>query len=325
MFPGHIPGSKPGDRPAVAVDDEAEDHLLEIGAIVLGIAVLAKRLAALAVERQAGGVHEHRGEVGKEIAAQVEQRLLDLVFHAARRERFGRLLRNLLAEPGHGAVEVMQLEPIGARDVVVLHPRRAVAIRARDQQAVQRGDEHGALDRKPEPALLQQIIENHADPQSLPDSAKQHRPADPLRRNRQCRSSVLVERADEQHLIGELCARSDQRGECSGGGQFIGAAEIGDDLLADGCSIALVLDDLHVAALAGLLQAEEHGGSPIEHHGIRVDPNHQAQKLGGCGTTFCENHPSPQTISMPYRRRAAPTVQVGPDAAPTFPDESALV
>jgi hypothetical protein len=36
------------DRPAVAVDDEAEDPLLEIGAVVLGIAALAERLAALA-------------------------------------------------------------------------------------------------------------------------------------------------------------------------------------------------------------------------------------------------------------------------------------
>src|SRR5208283_2610316 len=44
----------------------------------LGIAVLAQRLAALAVEGEAGGVHEHDGEVGEEIAAAVEQLLLDL-------------------------------------------------------------------------------------------------------------------------------------------------------------------------------------------------------------------------------------------------------
>ena len=134
------------DRPAVAVDDEAEDHLLQIGAIVLGIAVLAQRLAALAVEGQAGGVHEHDGKVGEEIAAAVEQPFLDQVLDAARRERPVRLLLHLLAEPGHGAVEVMQVEPLGAGDVVILHPRRAVAIRSRDEQPMQGCDEHGALD-----------------------------------------------------------------------------------------------------------------------------------------------------------------------------------
>ena len=119
--------------------------------------MLAQRLAALAVEREAGGVHEHGGEIGEQIAAAVEQLLLDQVLDAARRQRPIRLLLQFLAEPGHGAVEVMQIEPLGAGDVVVLHPRRAVAIRSRDEQPVQRGDEDGALDRKLERAVLQQI------------------------------------------------------------------------------------------------------------------------------------------------------------------------
>ena len=62
VFPGHI--SVQIGQP-VAVDDEAEDHLLQVGAIVLGVAVLAERLAALAVEGEAGGVHEYDGEVGE--------------------------------------------------------------------------------------------------------------------------------------------------------------------------------------------------------------------------------------------------------------------
>ena len=49
--------------------------------------MLAQRLAALAVERQAGGVDEYGGEVGEEIAATVEQLLLDQVLDTARRER----------------------------------------------------------------------------------------------------------------------------------------------------------------------------------------------------------------------------------------------
>jgi hypothetical protein len=72
------------------------------------IAVLAQRLAAFAIEGEAGGVHEHGGEVGEEVAAAVEQLLLDQVLDAARRERPARLLLQFLAEPGHGVMEVMQ-------------------------------------------------------------------------------------------------------------------------------------------------------------------------------------------------------------------------
>jgi hypothetical protein len=61
--------------------------MLQIGPIVLGIAVFAQRLATFAVEREAGGVHEDGGEVSEQVAAAVEQPLLDQVLDAARRQR----------------------------------------------------------------------------------------------------------------------------------------------------------------------------------------------------------------------------------------------
>jgi hypothetical protein len=252
----------------------------------LEIAVLAQRLAALAVEGEAGGVHEHGGEVGEQIAAAVKQPFLDQVLDTARRERPVRLLLQFLAEPGHGPIEVMQIEPLGAGDVVILHPSRAVAVGSGDEQPMQRGDKHGALDRKLERAILQQIVENRANPLPLPDSVEQHRPADPLRRNRQRPFGALIERADQQDLVGEPGPRGDERGERAGGGQFVGAAEIGDHSLADGGAVAPVLDDLDVTALAGRLEAEEHGRSPIEHHRIRLVAKYQAQKSCKRGTTI---------------------------------------
>ena len=116
---------------------------------------------------------------------------------------------------------------------------------------------------------------------------------------------------DQQHLIGELGPRGDQRGERAGGRQFVGAAEIGDHPLADRRAVAFVLDDLDVAALAGLLEAEKHGPSAIEHHGIRVFTKHQAQKLCKRGTTLYENNPPALMISMPCKRKGQFTVQVG--------------
>ena len=126
---------------------------------------------------------------------------------------------------------------------------------------MQGGDEDGALDRELERPLHEQVGQHGVDPQPLPDPSEQQRPADPLGGDRQRALGVLVERVDQQHLIGELGARGDERSERAGGGQFVGPADIGDHLLAHGRAVALVLDDLHVAALAGLLEAEEHGPS----------------------------------------------------------------
>ena len=64
---------------------------------------------------------------------------------------------------------------------------------------MQRGDEHGALDRKLERALVQQIIEDRANPQPIPDPAKQQGSADPSGGDQQ-RAFVLVERGFRQGL-----------------------------------------------------------------------------------------------------------------------------
>jgi len=56
------------DRPSRPIDDQRQDHLLQIGSVILGIAMLAQRLAAFAIERKTGRIHEHGGEIGEEIA-----------------------------------------------------------------------------------------------------------------------------------------------------------------------------------------------------------------------------------------------------------------
>ena len=133
---------------------------------------------------------------------------------------------------------------------------------------MQGGDEHGALHREFEGAVLQQITQNIGDAESFPYLAEQQWPADALRRDRQRPVGVFVQRVDEKHLIGELGSRGEQRSQCAGGGEFVGAAEIGDDGLAHGAVDAFVLNDLNVAPFAGLFEAEEHGALAIKHHGI---------------------------------------------------------
>jgi hypothetical protein len=95
--------------------------------------------------------------------------------------------------------------------------------------------------------VLQQIAQNIGDAEPFPYLAKQQRPADALCRNRQRRVGVVVQRVDEERLIGELGSGGKRRSQCARGDALVGAAEIGDDGLAHGAVDAFVLDDLNVA------------------------------------------------------------------------------
>ena len=79
---GGVAGDHLGaDRTALAVDHHRQHHLLQIGAIILGMAMLAQALAAFAVERQGGRVHEHQRQIREQITPSIEQPLFDLILH----------------------------------------------------------------------------------------------------------------------------------------------------------------------------------------------------------------------------------------------------
>ena len=139
---------------------------------------------------------------------------------------------------------MMQVKTVDAGNVVVRHPRGTVTIRPGDKKPVQRGDEDRALDRKLKGTVLEQLGEHGGDAEPFPDPAEQQRSTDALGRNRQRSVGILVERADEQHLVSELGPRRKQRGKCAGGDEIVGAPEIGDDGLAHGAINVLVLDHL---------------------------------------------------------------------------------
>ena len=115
--------------------------------MILAVAVLAQRLAAGALEVEAGGVHEHQVEPRQQIAPMREQPLLNHVLQAARCERRAAVLlflRQLLAEPRHRSIEMMQIKPRDADDGVILAPTIRGAVGAAHEQPVQHGEEHGA-------------------------------------------------------------------------------------------------------------------------------------------------------------------------------------
>src|SRR5262245_32500547 len=68
------------NRPAITVNDQTQNHLFQVRSEVLGEPVLSERLAAFAIERQAGGIHEHDRKIAEQIATPFKQLFLNLIF-----------------------------------------------------------------------------------------------------------------------------------------------------------------------------------------------------------------------------------------------------
>ena len=149
--------------------------------------MLAERLAAGALEIEAGRVHEHQIEPAEQIAPTREQLLLDDVLQAARRERRGAVLlifAQLLAEPGHRPIEMMQIEPLDAVDRVILAPAIRRAVGAAGEQPVQHGEEHRALQRKTVLARAGEVLDHRPAAGLLPQPLEHQRRPDAARRAR---------------------------------------------------------------------------------------------------------------------------------------------
>ena len=132
--------------------------------MVLGEAAPSEHLAAPApgLDPGARGVHEHDVERGEQIAPAGEQLLLQNVLHAARRKRRRAVLlvfRQLLAQPRHRAIKMMQLDPADAVDAVVLAPAVGGAVRAATDETVQHGQERRAPQREVMAARSRQALD----------------------------------------------------------------------------------------------------------------------------------------------------------------------
>jgi hypothetical protein len=251
------------DRPSLGVDDHAQDQLHQVGPVVLRVAPLPERLPARALEAERGGVQEDDGELAEQVAAVRKQRFLDLVFDAARGK--GRRMRlaairgvQLLPEPSHGAVEVVQRQAVHTRDGVVLDPPLAGPVGTGDEEPVQDGGEYRTLDLELEAAVGEQLLDHRPAAGPLPQSLEQQGAADATGGQAQP-LGIPLEGGEQHDLVAEAGAGGEQAGQRAGGGELVGAAEGGEDVLAVRPVLPTVLHDLQVGARPGGLEAEEHG------------------------------------------------------------------
>src|ERR1019366_259718 len=137
------------ERIAVLVQHHAYYHLLQIGTMVFGVAVLAESLASFALEVDRGGVEKHVVQIGEQIATPCEQRLFNEVLVGTGSKRRGPVLlgfRKNFSQPGHGPVELVQAQLADAFDGVVVLPLLGGTVTAGREEAMQHGEEDGPLD-----------------------------------------------------------------------------------------------------------------------------------------------------------------------------------
>jgi hypothetical protein len=222
----------------------------------------------LALEIQRGGIHEHNREIGEQRAPTGEQPLLDKILDAARDKGSAVLIGRgqFLAEPGHGAVEVMELQAIDTGDAVVATPLIAGAVRAGDHQPVQDGEEDGSLDGKLEAATSKQFHHPLAAPCVAPQTFEQQwRPDAPAGERWR---AALIDEGQDHRTLGEACGGSRQAVKVTATFNVFLAPKIADDALPGPAILTDGLYQVDVGVAADTLFADEHGAS-IRSEGIR--------------------------------------------------------
>jgi len=167
------------DWPTIAIDHHRQHHLLQFGSVILGMSVRTQRLAALAIERQGCRVHEHQRQVAEQVAATLEQMLLDQILDAARGQCPLAHWLQFFAKPGHGAIKMMQLQAVDAGDGIIYQPFLASPVGTGNEQPVQNAGEDGPLNREFETASSQKFAQNLGNFQPIPEPPEQKGAADP--------------------------------------------------------------------------------------------------------------------------------------------------
>src|SRR5512143_2190688 len=261
---GHIGGvARPqfaADRPALTIEHRPDDHLVEVGPMVLAEAALADVLAALALEVNRCGVEEDQLQVGEEVPAPGEHLLLDPVLDAAGGERSLVLLLVLgqfLTEPGHDPVEVVELQGFTPVDLVVRLPRVGGPVAPGGEEAMEHRQEDRPLDVALEAASVQELLDSPWAPRLSPEPLEDEGGSDAA--GGEGRELSLGVSGEEEDGLSQPSARDQQGVELTTLLQLVESSQGGDDPLAGPSILPAVLNDLEIGAWAGGLGAEEHG------------------------------------------------------------------
>ena len=249
------------DRPPGLIDDDAKNHLMQIWAGVFGMTVAAERRSAVTLEIQARRIEDRQPHIIEEVAALGEQLFLDQILVAAGHQAAALLVGKFFAEPSHRPVQVMQVDRVHAADGIGGSPLLRGTIRARIHDPMQHGQEHGALDRKLELAVGQQVFDHRSAKAVPPKSLEEQGRADPLGVDR--RGLALLEGRQQHPALGESGAGSQQPIEFAALLERVEPAQRRHHGLARLAVDPMAFHHLEVIEAARSLGAEVHAGLPF--------------------------------------------------------------
>jgi hypothetical protein len=220
------------DGPPLAVEHRPDDHLFEVRTVVLAMTAPAEGIPAFTFEVDGGRVEEDQLELGEQVTPPSEERLLDEVLGAAGCERCPvglLLLGQLVAEPTHRPIQMMELEIVASVDLIVSPPLLGGAVAAGVEEPVQDSEEDGSLDGELEAPTFQQLPDDVPAAGELPEPLEDQGRADvPDRDGRQLALGVLGDQQDGTRQAGP---GGEQRVELAALLKLIEPPEGGDDAL----------------------------------------------------------------------------------------------
>jgi hypothetical protein len=128
------------------VQDRPDNHLLAVGPMILAVSELAEGLSVFALEVDGGRIEENQFQTGEQVAMPSKHCLLDKVLRAPNLKWCGtRLVRQNLAEKGHGPIHLVQGDIFDTSDGVVTTPLVARSVGTRLTESMQHREKYGAL------------------------------------------------------------------------------------------------------------------------------------------------------------------------------------
>src|ERR1039457_7422697 len=144
--------------------------------------MLADGLASLTLEVDRCGVEEHDVQIGEQVTTPSKQRFLDEVLVGAGSKWRGSVLLGTgknLSQPGHGPVEVVQVQIGDPFDRVVVLPLLGRTVASRCKEPMQHGEEDGSFNGELKAAAFEQGGQDLVDWVGLPEPLKDQGGAGP--------------------------------------------------------------------------------------------------------------------------------------------------
>src|ERR1019366_4500214 len=133
----------------------------------------ADGFASLTLEVDRCGVEEHDVQIGEQVTTPSKQCFLDEVLVGAGSKGCGSVLLGTgknLSQPGHGPVEVVQVQIGDPFDGVVILPLLGGTVASRRKEPMQHGQEDGSFNGELEAPAFEQGSQNLVDRTGLPET-----------------------------------------------------------------------------------------------------------------------------------------------------------